>query len=83
MSTFLAFTVQQKTNCLTLFIQTQSITQTQRNFRQAYGSTAPVRNSILRWVNNFNKTGKVEQRIGHGRPLSSAQVEQRITTYFN
>ncbi len=53
----MAFTVAQKTNCVSWFIQTGSITQTQRNFQRTYRTQAPARNNILRWVKNFQTTG--------------------------
>ena len=79
----MAFTIAQKTNCVTWFIQTGSITLTQRNFRRTYRTQAPARNSILRWDENFQTTGGVERRQGHGRPATSSEVQQTILRYFN
>ena len=81
----MAFTIEQKANCVTWFIQTGPITQIKRNFRRTYRTQAPARNSILRWVENFQTTGGggVERRQSHGRPVTASEVQQKILTYFN
>ena len=79
----MTFSIAQKTNCVVWFIQTESITQTKRNFRRTCGTRPPTRNSILRWVNNFQSTGGVERRQGHGRPATSSEVQQIIFEYLN
>ena len=61
---FLAFTRQQKAHCVTWYIETHSTTSVRRQFQTRYRETPPSRNTIIRWVDNFNSEGNVENRIG-------------------
>ena len=79
---FLAFTRQEKAKAVSWYIQTDSITATQRRFRTFYGKTPPVRNSILRWAENFTEGGNVENRSGRGRPSIDENTIQTVSNYF-
>ena len=57
-----------QSKCVTRYVETQSITTFRRLYQHKYGETPPVRNTILRWVNNFNSEGNLENRTGRGRP---------------
>ena len=79
---FLAYTAQQKAKCVTWYIETQSITRVQRKFQTKYQTLPPVRNSILRWVDNFNSDGNVQNTTRRGRPPVTEQTINRVSTYF-
>lgn len=82
MEGFLAFSAQQKAKCITWYHQTGSITQTQRNYRTTYAESPPARNSILRWVQNFDEHGRVGNAEASGRPGTSSNQEERVSKYF-
>ena len=79
---FLAFSRQQKAKCVTWYMETQSITTVRRRFQTKYGEPPPVRNTILRWVNNFNSEGNVENRTGRGSPPVTEQSINSVRSYF-
>lgn len=79
----LAFTVQEKVQCVSWYIQTNSTTTVRRNFHTKYGKNPPARTTILRWVENFNSQGNVENTTGRGRPSVSEQTVQTVSTYFH
>ena len=83
MSGFLAFSVQEKVECVTWYNETKSITQTQRNYRGKHQRAPPSRNSILRWVQNFQDRGTVEIQSRSGRPSMTSEDEERVSNYFN
>ena len=82
MKGFLAFSAQQKAKCVTWCHQTGSITQTQRNYRATYAESPTARNSILRWVQNFDEHGMVRNAESSGRPGASSNQEERVSYYF-
>ena len=79
---FLAFTRQQKATCVAWYIETQSVTTVRRRYQTTYGETPPVRNTILRWVHNFNFEGNVENRTGRGRPSVTNHSINLVRSYF-
>ena len=83
MSCFLAFSVQQKVDCVTWYTKTNSITSTQRIYRRTHQESPPSRNSILRWVHNFREHGTVEIQSRSGRPSMTSEDERRMSNYFN
>lgn len=82
MEGLLAFSALQKAKCVTWYHQTGSITQTQRNYRTTYAESPPARNSILRWVQNFDEHGRVGNAEASGRPGASSNQEERVSNYF-
>ena len=79
---FLTFTLQQKAQCVTWYNQTQSVTSVRRRFQTQYRRNPPARNSILRWVENFNSIGNVENRSGSGRPATTNDNVRAVRNYF-
>ena len=79
---FLACTAQQKAKCVTWYIETQSITRVQRKFQKKYQTLPPVRNSILRWVNNFNSDRNFQNTIRRVRPSVTELTINRVSTHF-
>lgn len=83
MSPLLAFSQQQRAECVRWYHETHSVTQTQRNYHTKYAAKPPVRNSILNWASKFETRGTVENESRSGRPQLSSQHEKRVSTYFN
>ncbi len=79
---FLTFSMQQKAKYVTWYMETQFITTVRRWYQTKYGETPPVGNTILRWINNFNSEGNVENRTGRGRPPVTEQSTNLVRSYF-
>ena len=52
-------TPQEKTQCVSWFIETKSDIQTQRKYRTKYGRDPPSRPLIYQWHKKFVETGSV------------------------
>ena len=52
-------TLQEKLQCVSVFIKTKSDIQAQRNFIARYVKRAPARQSIRNWHKQFVGTGKL------------------------
>ena len=61
-------TAQEKAQCVSWFIETKSVVQTQRNYRSKYGRDPPSRPSIRLWHKKFMETGTVFDARRSGRP---------------
>ena len=59
-------TPQEKTQCVSWFIETKSDFQTQRKYRTKYGRDPRSPPSIYRWHNKFIKTGSVLDTVRSG-----------------
>ena len=59
-------TPQEKTQCVSWFIETKSDTQAQRKYRTKYGTDPPSRPSIYRWHKKFIVTGSVLDTVRSG-----------------
>ncbi|GBM65892.1 hypothetical protein AVEN_23925-1 [Araneus ventricosus] len=75
-------TPQEKAQTLWWFIETKSITQTQRNYRRVYQKDPPSRNSILQWKKKFLETGSVLNKKIPRRPCKS-DVERVRETFLH
>lgn len=70
-----AFAAQQKSECVTWFHQTGSITQTPQKYSTTFTDSQSDRNSTVYWAQNFEKHGKVWNAKAPGGPgASSNQV---------
>ena len=65
------------------YIQTDSITTTQRWCRSTYGSPVPSGDSIRRWHDHFIRFGIVADRQRSGRPPVSLDDVSEIENPFN
>ena len=65
------------------YIQTNSITVTQRWYRSTYGALAPSGNSIRRWHDHFIRFGSVADRQRSGRAPVSLDDVREIENAFN
>ena len=59
-------TLQEKTQCVSWFIETKSDVQTQRKYRTKYGRDPPSGPSIHRWHKKFIVTGSVLDTVRSG-----------------
>ena len=66
-------TPQEKAQCVSWFIKTQSDVQTRRRYRTKYGKDSPPRSSIRRWHKKFMETGSVLVALRSGQPRTSAE----------
>jgi hypothetical protein len=64
-------TIQVKAMCVLRFLETESVTKTQRRYRTQYGRAPPSDNAIRRWLEQFQETGSVLHRKGGGSPGNS------------
>ena len=71
-------TAQEKTQCVSWFIETKSDVQTQRNYRSKYGRDPPSRPSIRLWHKKFMETGTVFDARWSGRPRTSEENIKRV-----
>ena len=65
------------------YIQTNSITTTQRSSRSTYGPPAPSGDSIRKWFDHFIRFGTVADRKRLGRPPVSLDDVRKIENAFN
>jgi hypothetical protein len=66
------WSVQKRIAAVELFIKTESVTATQRGFRQQFQRRdAPSRNSLLLWVSKWRLEGSVKDSKPQGRPRSA------------
>ena len=65
------------------YIQTNSITETQRCHRSTYGPPAPSEDSIRKWHDHFIRFGTVTDRQRSGRSLVSLDDVREIENAFN
>ena len=75
-------TAQEKAQCVSLFIETKSDVQTQRNYRSKYGRDLPSRPSIRLWHKKFMDTGTVFDTRRSGRPRTSEENIERVRQAF-
>ena len=80
----MAATQQQKSFCVLEFAQTNSVIAVQRSWRRRYGTPAPSRHTIKKWVVCFKEKGNVfDQRKGRsGRPAVSDDVVDSVRQSF-
>lgn len=79
----LVFTHQQRSQCMTWFHLTNSITQTQRSHRARYFERPPARNAIILWVEKFNKYGSLDIMLRSERPPKRVEHEKNVPNYFS
>ena len=66
------WSVQHRIAAVELFIKTESVTATQRGFRQQFQRRdAPSRNTLLLWVSKWRLEGSVKDSKPQGRPRSA------------
>ena len=75
-------TPQEKAQCVSWFIETKSVVQTQRNYRSKYGRDPPSRPSIRLWHKKFMKTETVFDTRRSGRPRTSEESIERVRQAF-
>ena len=75
-------TPQEKTHCVSWFIETKSDVQTQRNYRSKYGRDPPSRSSIRLWYKKFMETGTVFDTRRSGRPRTSKENIECVRQAF-
>lgn len=75
-------TPQEKAQTVCWFIESNSVTQTQRNFRKHYKKYPPSRNSILEWKSKFLETGSVLSKKNPGRPCTRNEEVERVRESF-
>ncbi|GFY14282.1 hypothetical protein TNCV_3614701 [Trichonephila clavipes] len=71
-----------KVQCVAWFIETKSVTQTQRNYRTTYGESPPPRSSILEWYHKFMTTGSVEHKKDMVALEPAKKVWNEYVKYF-
>ena len=59
-------TLQEKTQCVSWFIETKLDVQTQQKYRTKYGKDPPSRPSIYQWHKKFIETGSVLDTVRSG-----------------
>lgn len=67
MSGLSAISVQQEAQCVSLYHETDSITQSQRNFFSKHGENASARISTSKWLRTFQGKGSVESQVLSGK----------------
>lgn len=82
MSRIVAFSVEQKSLYI-LVPQNRLYHQNTAKLSLKYGVSAPVLNTTVQWVQNFQEQRSVENRARVGRPETSSQEEQNVGNYFN
>ena len=65
---------QEKTQCISWFIETKSDVQTQRKYRTNYGRDPPSRPSIYRWYRKFIETGSVLDTVRSGQTRTFGKI---------
>ena len=75
-------TTKEKAQYVSLFIETKSVVQTQRNYRSKYGRDAPSRSSIRLWHKKFMETRSVFDARS-GRLRTSEENVKRVRQAFN
>ena len=68
--------------CVTWFIESHSITTVRRNIRTVYQRNGTTRLFILRWMQNFELHGNVENRNASGQHPVSRQTIQTVLKCF-
>lgn len=79
----LAFTLQEKVQCVREYFQTTYTTTSRRNFHLKYGNARAARTTILRWVQKVDYPVTSANTSTRGRPLVHAQTFQTAITYFH
>ena len=75
-------TPQEKSQCVSWFIETKSDVQIQRNYRSKYGRDPPSRPAIRLWHKKFMETGTVFDTRRSGRPRTSEENIERVRQTF-
>ena len=75
-------TPQEKSQCVSWFIEKKSDIQAQRNFRRKYGRKPPARHTIRAWHKKFIETGSVLQRKGAGRSQISEKETESVRVAY-
>ena len=73
-------TPQEKVQCVSWFIETNSDVQTQRKYRTKYGKDPPSLSSIGRWHKKCMETESVLDAVRSGRPRTSAEKNRECKT---
>ena len=68
------FTLQEKAQCVSWFIETKSDVRTQRKYRTKYRRDPPSGPSIHRWHEKFIETVSVLDTVRYGRPRTSGEI---------
>ena len=69
-------TPEEKAQCVSWFIETESDLPTQRNFRAKYGRDPPSRPSIRAWHMKFMETGTVFDEGRSGPRTSDENIDR-------
>ena len=71
-------TPQEKAQCVSWFIETNSDVQTQQRHRTKNGKDPPSCSSICQWHKNFMETGSELDAVRSGRPRTSAENIEHV-----
>lgn len=72
-----------KVQCISSYRETGSIIQTQRKYCSIYVETAPARNTILQWVQNYIDQRSVKNQLPLGDVRRRVSKNKRTANYFN
>lgn len=75
------FALLEKLQWGTWYVQMQATTAVKMNIRTGYPISSPTYTLTLRWVNNLNNLGNIENRYGRERP--SVPVQKMQTVNYN
>ena len=76
------FTDSEKAHIAVKYIETGSISTNRRWIRTSIRVPPPMRNSILRWHEQFLTAGNMAQRGGNGRPIMSDGEIENVQSLF-
>lgn len=75
----LTFSVQERTDCVTWYTESTSVTWTRRSYSRTRQESSPFHSSILESIQTICKYGIVEFRSRPGRPSMTFWDERRIS----
>lgn len=76
------FAVEEIVQCVTCWVQTQSIATNWRNLLNPFQMIPPALTSIFRWADNSSNLGNIEYKTGRKRPnFPSRRCKQSIPTF--
>jgi transposase len=78
----MAISPQQKAMYVLWYWEAKSVIQVQRCYRREYGEQAPGRQSIKRWLEQFQETGSVLHKKVAGRPSVDADAVEMVREAF-
>jgi transposase len=78
----MAISPQQKAMSVLWYWETKSVIQVQRRYRRECGERTPGRQSLKRWLKQFQETGSVLHKKGAGRPSVDADTVEMVRETF-